>query len=491
MSARLVLLFLLFLAPLARAQALDVRAAFQEIAQVHGAQPTHARLLTDNQESWYARWHMVEHARRSIDATYFMLYNEIWGRAFLGLLLKKAKEGVKVRLMLDSKGALRITRSFMGKDFLQELAEYPNVEIRVFNPFIQTILALGKLDLREALASTHDKLLIVDEEWLITGGRNIGQIYCAHPDDNPATFRDTDVLLRGAHICAQAKRAFDEEFVRHRTHRIGPDLLGNWKSRNLELELARRVMQAQMSGMPIEAGAGAVAKALPALLEEIAQYPHLTGYATYEPLRGERPYPALLLDSHARGGTRNDITPNLAKLMDAAREEIIIQNPYVVLTQGGRDAIVRASKRGVKILLNTNSPETSDSLIPQAMFCREWKQLMADAPTLRIQAFRGRNKLHAKVFVLDRKVTIIGSYNLDPLSDEVNSEEVVVIDSPEFAQQNARRIERDLTESVEYRIRVESNGSITQLYGPSDHVPAETITRLQRMEMLTVIRPMI
>lgn len=125
------------------------------------------------------------------------------------------------------------------------------------------------------------------------------------------------------------------------------------------------------------------------------------------------------------------------------------------------------------------------------MFCKEWKELMRDCPTMRIMAFRGRNKLHAKVFVLDRKVTVIGSYNLDPLSDEVNSEEVVVIDSPDFAVQNVKRIEADLGESVEYRIKVEGDGGLTEVYGPSHHVAPEIIQKVNKLGWLTMIRPMI
>lgn len=490
MARALLFVFLvLVLTCPARAQ---VDAAFDEIGARVGVADARVRLLTDNQESWYARWYLIENAKRSIDCTYFMIYDELWSKAFLGLLLKKAKEGVRIRICFDSKGATGLTRSFFGKDFLQELAALPNVEIRVFNPIRKGLLKLFT-DVRAALASSHDKLLIADGEWVITGGRNIGQIYCADPRDNPKAFRDTDILIHGGAVPRQATQAFDDEFHRQQTVAVRGDLLGNWDSKALELEFARRVLQAHMTGMKIETSAGAIHRELALLLAEMERYPHLAGYAGWQPFRGERRYPTLLLDHHAagRGHSRDDIFPNLEKLIDAAQEEIVIQNPYVILTDRAKAAFKRAADRGVKLVLVTNSPVSSDSMPTQVFFVKEWKQLMADLPTLRILACKEHRLQHSKVFVFDRRVTVIGSYNLDPLSDEVNSEEVAVVKSPEFGLQNARRIvEDDAQNCLEYKIR-RLDTSVEQVFGPSDHVPAASLQWLEKLGTLEFLRPVI
>lgn len=482
----MIRILLLLLLPCLALAGAPVDDAFDEIGARVGVADARVRLLTDNQESWYARWYLIENARTSIDCTYFMIYDELWSKAFLGLLLKKAKEGVRIRICFDSKGATGLTRSFFGKDFLQELAELPNVEIRVFNPIRKGLLKLFT-DVRAALASSHDKILIADGEWVITGGRNIGQVYCADPRDNPQAFRDTDILIHGGAVPAQAKRAFDEEFHRQQTVRIGKDLFGNWDRKTRELEMARRILKAHMIGMKIQEGADA------GLMAEMERYPHLSGYAGWQPFRGERERPTLLLDHHAagEGHSRDDIFPNLEKLIDAAEDEIVIQNPYVILTDRARAAFKRAADRGVKLVLVTNSPVSSDSMPTQVFFVKEWKHLMADLPTLRILACKEHRLQHSKVFVFDRRVTVIGSYNLDPLSDQVNSEEVAVVKSPEFAAQNRRRIvEDDVANCLEYKIR-RVNDSVEQVFGPSDHVPADSLKWLEKLGTLEFLRPVI
>lgn len=45
---------------------------------------------------------------------------------------------------------------------------------------------------------------------------------------------------------------------------------------------------------------------------------------------------------------------------------------------------------------------------------------------------QGENSIHAKSYVIDDRITAIGSYNLDPRSAYLDTELLIVIDSPEF-----------------------------------------------------------
>jgi putative cardiolipin synthase len=46
--------------------------------------------------------------------------------------------------------------------------------------------------------------------------------------------------------------------------------------------------------------------------------------------------------------------------------------------------------------------------------------------------------LHAKTFAFDRRIGFIGSYNLDPRSNKLNTEMGVLYDCPELAKASAR-----------------------------------------------------
>jgi putative cardiolipin synthase len=471
-----------------------VDAAFDEIAGERGGAPeAHVRLLTDNMDSWYARWHIIEGARKSIDVTYFIIENDVFGRSFLGLLYKKAQEGVSVRLMVDARGTKTLARTWLGQDILQELVALPNVAIKVYNPVAKALLRIPE-EYRSAIASNHDKLIIVDGEWLITGGRNISRHYFACIEDEKDAYRDTDVLIQGGTAPASAKVAFDEEWVKKSNTEIGPDWMGNWVSRRLDLELARRSMHSHMLGLdPVKElqASGKFTKKLDYVQAELAPFVHLKNFHGFTPFRGERPYPTVILDKHSLWEDgRNDISKALAKFCDAAEKEILIQNPYVVLTEGAKAALKRASDRGVDIIINTNSPESTDSLLTQVMFVREWKQLLHDIPKLRIYALEGNNKLHAKVFVVDRQVSLVGTYNMDYLSEQINSEDVAVIKGTAFAGMNYHRIMGDVKRSHEYKIKV-TNGKIEQLFGPSDHVENKAMQWVERLSWLAFLRPLI
>lgn len=52
--------------------------------------------------------------------------------------------------------------------------------------------------------------------------------------------------------------------------------------------------------------------------------------------------------------------------------------------------------------------------------------------------------LHAKSMVIDRRIAVVGTHNFDPRSDYYNTESVVIVDDPAFAEQLAQSIERDI-----------------------------------------------
>ncbi|HNW33366.1 MAG TPA: hypothetical protein PKM25_00400, partial [Candidatus Ozemobacteraceae bacterium] len=72
----------------------DLKAAFDSISIPKGDINTKVRLLWRNDEAWYARWNMLESAKQTIDCTYYIVDKDIFGQSFLGLLCKKAREGV-------------------------------------------------------------------------------------------------------------------------------------------------------------------------------------------------------------------------------------------------------------------------------------------------------------------------------------------------------------------------------------------------------------
>jgi phosphatidylserine/phosphatidylglycerophosphate/cardiolipin synthase-like enzyme len=451
-----------------------------------------ARLITENTEAWYARWHILSQAKKSIDTTYFILANDIFGESMLGMLLKKARQGVKVRLMIDARGSGHFAQRLTGgQDYIQELAA-AGCEVKVFNPLHRNLPALP-FNLKYLISSNHDKILIVDDNLAITGGRNISRDYFAHLADDPTVFRDTDVLLQGPEAARALKLAFNEEFASLKNFQARKEFLGNWISRREYLYLSAMAMNRWINGRGLYKKTNKKIGLDPQLFnEELSKYPGLTGFASYRPFHGDRQCSLKILDKHSISGKRNDITDSVITLMDACEKEIIIQNPYVLITKRVWKALKRASDRGVKIIIHTNSPVSSDSLLTQAFFMNDWENVLKLMPNCEIWAFTGVRKLHSKVFVFDRKIAAIGTYNMDPMSEQINSEVMACIKSDSFAMRTALRIHEDMRESSQYTLEIKKNGKVVkEMFGPSQLAKGKLKVILNILRKLKFLRPLI
>ena len=182
----------------------SLRAAFDVMPD--GAE-ARVRILDDNVDAWVARFNAIESATTSIDVQYFILDPDAYGLAMLGQLAEKARRGVKVRLMIDARGAFGTIRG--AQRFLLQEVQRAGVDARVYNPMLfQMADVVARGDLRTVTASNHDKMVIVDGRLAIAGGRNLSQDYLADPRDRPAGRGRTE-REHGTGLDAGGRRARD------------------------------------------------------------------------------------------------------------------------------------------------------------------------------------------------------------------------------------------------------------------------------------------
>lgn len=473
----------------------ELKKVFDSIKTPAGDINTRVRYLPRNDEAWYTRWAMVESARKTIDTTYFIVENDVFGWSYLGLLRKKAREGVSIRLMIDGR-INRFTHKLGDSDELEELARFPNVQIKLYNSPAKALLPM-LTDLKKMFASNHDKIILIDGRLGIIGGRNIGKDYFVGKGEHSIVYRDSDILMEGAHVAKQLKQAFDEEFANLRNWLIKPDRF-NWKDQTTKLDIAYRVMNRYLQGRgtwnPEQMGdlSSDLKKHVKLFSDEIVKYKNLSSYAGHQLWQGERSYPVKILDQHSCIGPRNDVADNLLRLIDASRHEILLQNSYVVLSDGLTKALMRAAARGVKIILHTNSGASTDAIFPQAFFMNDWMKLLKDCPNMRlIVAKDASQRLHSKCFVFDGQYTVVGTYNLDPLSDNVNSELVALVESPAFGTQVRSRIYTDFAPGLEYKIQIDRDGKVTSLMGPEHHIDEKLLKKMNMLRKIQWLRPLI
>ncbi len=123
------------------------------------------QLLTTGEDAYAALEHQIARARTHIHITAFILGRDDTGRRLVRLLARRAREGVKVRLLLDAVGCM-----FLSRDFLHPLRKAGG-EILWFMPVLP-FTPRGSANLRN-----HRKIAVFDHVTAIVGGHNLAREY--------------------------------------------------------------------------------------------------------------------------------------------------------------------------------------------------------------------------------------------------------------------------------------------------------------------------
>jgi cardiolipin synthase len=123
-------------------------------------------------------------AKRSIHIATFILSRDATGRRFVELLARRAREGVKVRLLLDALGCFVSSGSFV--DPIRKAGG----EVGKFMPVLP-FTSRGSANLR-----SHRKIAIFDGATAMVGGRNIAREYMG-PSPYPRRWRDFGAVIEG------------------------------------------------------------------------------------------------------------------------------------------------------------------------------------------------------------------------------------------------------------------------------------------------------
>src|SRR6185369_16389313 len=98
---------------------------------------------------------------------------------------------------------------------------------------------------------------------------------------------------------------------------------------------------------------------------------------------------------------------------------------------------------GVRIVVVTNSVRSTDGMLPQAGYLKYRGELARAGIDFR--EYKGPECLHGKVILVDGSVAMVGSYNIDPRSQYLNTEVTCIAKSSELA----RRLQGSIDKHIE------------------------------------------
>ena len=404
------------------------------------------RLLPAGDQAFEARIALARAAEKTIDAQYYQIADDASGRQFLRELRNAAARGVRVRLLVDDLQAA-------GQDaLLAGLAVRPNVELRMFNPLpvrdgsVGSRVLFSMHEFSRINRRMHNKLLVADNAFAISGGRNIANEYFGRSE--PANFIDMDMLSAGP-VVRELSAVFDGYWNSRHAYPIQ-----SLAAQGVAADAARRHFDAAVqpsgaaelplttrdglgqSSVGIQLAGGRVELHM-AAVRVIADAPGKAGAGS-----------ASLADGAVMDG-------KLA-LLQSARSEVLVASPYFVPGRRTLDILKQATDGRVRVSVMTNSLATTDEPLVHFGYARYRSallnmgvtlyELMPGAAERQGAAAEPRGslgRLHAKLAVVDQRWLYIGSMNMDRRSAHCNTEMGLIVDSPELAAQVASLLQRE------------------------------------------------
>ncbi len=412
------------------------------------------------------RVHLIRQAKSSIAIQTFIWTNDECGRLLIYELIEAARRGVKVRIIADHLVSEKdpATMAFLA-------TAHPNLEVKHYRPALarmkpslfRTLLA-AVTSFRGFNQRMHNKVMLVDDAILLTGGRNIENTYFDH--STAMNFRDRDVLAVGG-VVRGAVESF-AQFWNYR-HAVSSRALVD-----VDAVIAKGGFRRYETRADYDFGAHFAA------LDAEANDAGLIAARFVQRLRPVRKVTFISDEPGKTGGNSGAvarITLELRQALEQARSTVVMQTPYLVLSGPAQRLLreMQAKHPGLKIRISTNSFASTDNLFAYSANYRlrgayvedlklqvhEFKPqpgslstlfprhgVMAELAAARAGAGRAERPpflcVHAKSLVVDGRIAFIGSYNLDPRSENLNTEVGLLIEDEAFARELEAEIEDDM-----------------------------------------------
>lgn len=434
-------------------------------------------LLESGLDAMAARLWLAQKAEKTLDVQYYIFHGDKTGSLLAEALLSAADRGVRVRALLDD------IYTYKNEADIMALYSHPNIEIRLFNPFYfrggNPLIQLGQFLHDERLnRRMHNKLFAADNQFAITGGRNIGDEYFFA--DEELSFVDLDVMASGP-VVADLSASFDTYWASAAV--IPARALPGYKDARDRLPALKSVLKTRKVEID-DSDYGRELKA--ARFEERLLSGELPTYPGTARVLADPPEK---IDGNAHSSEL--LVGQLTGLGTDAKREAIVISPYFVPGRIGLDWIGSMRARGIKVRVLTNSLAASDVPVVHAGYAGYRKALLKMGVELHelkprpsagrkskriIGSGSSRSSLHAKSLIFDRKRVFIGSFNYDPRSAWLNTELGLIIESSQAAKKVAEMADRAMGLDFSYQLSLKTSGGRSAIEWRSRTPSGETVT---------------
>jgi putative cardiolipin synthase len=436
------------------------------MAAKHAADGDSGYLLVDRSEmALHWRLALIDSATQSLDVQYYLWKGDAAGGLLARRVIQAADRGVRVRMLVDD---FLITGD--GSD-AAGIAEHPMIDIRLYNPWMNrgnrvVSRAFEWLSRRDLNSRMHNKVLIADNQVAIAGGRNIANEYFGLNSEK--NFRDLDVVTVGP-VVRDLSLAFDDYWTDQWAYPIQGlvkdhprfDELDDLRERVLEIYEEERQT---LTSFPL------------APRNWKSELDSMSDGMTFGPGLAVADDP-----NEVRGGTPDQVFMSLGMLVEGIQEELVIISAYFVPGDLLIDYFSNLGDQGIRVIVLTNSLASNNHAIANSQYKKTRRALIesgvdlyemkhdahlideVDTPPVKSQSL----VLHSKAVMVDRKRAYVGGLNLSPRGVLHNTENGMLINDEEFAEQLASMLEKDIDPDNAWRVGLDEND---RLYWESGEV---------------------
>lgn len=407
-----------------RSWALLARALVLGLSSVDPGSADVFRIISSDQDAAQVRVDMIQRAREEILIELFRASEDRMVLSYLTLLRDAARRGVKVRFLIDG------VFNSISKPVEARLVQ-AGIEIKEYHP-----VRLTKL--RWITRRLHDKMILVDREHMLIGGRNLENPWFGVAGGSfvNRAYLDCDVYVRGK-AAQTAHRYFMQLWNSKEVDSItlgpyDPKSLARQCDDQVDEHTYERCEEARVQVVREMQRAETVLAHHKAELAH-STLVHLNPGVDWSANQRDIPEVRFLHDPVGRKGKEPGTFEAFLAYINAADRSVIIESTYLILSKNSKRVLGQAIDRGVRVRVLTNSLASTHNLFAQGGYEGKKKKLVRMG--LEIWEYKGPRALHAKTVVVDDKVAIIGNFNLDPRSESLNTELAVVAHDAEVARQ--------------------------------------------------------
>lgn len=352
--------------------------------------------IEDNQDALDWRVFLIDSAKKSIDFATFDLRCDTSGSIVLKHLIDAAKRDVHIRVLIDGLCSHLYTEAMFAR-----LASHQNVEVKFYNPV--SIAKPWKINAR-----MHDKIMLFDNSRYILGGRNTSDKFLGRKTKGSCVDRELIVS-----VISDDDNKKDESSV-FEVHDYFESL---WTRGSTVSIFDKDPNKTSMQNT--------------AVIEDHDDYRYDPS-CFYEERLNEISFPTrkitLLTNPTCAFVKQPLLWHHLRGLMRCAKK-VILKTPYIVCNDGMYRELVKIG-RETQLKVITNAAHTNANLLGACDYMNSKRRMRRMG--LDIFEYPDEYSNHTKTLVIDDRLSIVGSFNLDMRSVYLDTESMLVVDCKEL-----------------------------------------------------------